>query len=351
MIVYLGNPALFNRELPRSDTLFGAICWAVRFIYGEALLRTWLERFDRGDPPFLVSSCFPYARSPQGLHHLFPIPQQPVTFQIADSLQDYQLLKKLKRITWVTQDVFNDMLRGLTLQQVCEDQLQGNKRRFRIHGSLLSGQDGWSGRVIEYDEVARNAINRLSGAVMQGCLFYSDVSQVATDGLYFLVRCDGDGKDETKAAIRGCIRYLAETGIGGDASIGRGHFRADFAELGMSGLFDEPDGERMVTLSLLHPSASDLAFLAAVKDRVYGRVERRKGFIESSYQITKRIWKPTLFMLGEGTTFPVDSSRGHRQLYGCVFRDRREAELPFVVRINGYGYTVRMNGSNGGGAL
>src|SRR3990170_2545156 len=44
---------------PASDTLFGAICWGIKRMYGESRLIETLQGF-QDNPKFILSSSFPY---------------------------------------------------------------------------------------------------------------------------------------------------------------------------------------------------------------------------------------------------------------------------------------------------
>ena len=44
---------------PQADSLFGALCWEIVRRQGEADLHAVLERFRKGDPPFIISNAFP----------------------------------------------------------------------------------------------------------------------------------------------------------------------------------------------------------------------------------------------------------------------------------------------------
>ena len=63
MIVYLLPRAPFAKAAPRSDTLFGAICWAIRWLYDEETLVKLLAGFADGQAPFILSSLFPYVEN------------------------------------------------------------------------------------------------------------------------------------------------------------------------------------------------------------------------------------------------------------------------------------------------
>jgi len=58
-VIYLQPRSAWRAEL-RSDTLWGLLCWGVRYIWGESKLRNMIGQFDSGRPPFLISSAFPF---------------------------------------------------------------------------------------------------------------------------------------------------------------------------------------------------------------------------------------------------------------------------------------------------
>src|SRR5262245_45457767 len=112
MIVYLKPRAPFAQSAPRSDTLFGAIAWAIRLLYGEGELIRLLEQFDRAvasqsSPPFLISSLFPFVESGNGDERqarrtlFLPRPLLASNFDLAiDDRYAHRLFKKLNRAPW-----------------------------------------------------------------------------------------------------------------------------------------------------------------------------------------------------------------------------------------------------------
>ena len=70
-VVYLKPKSLFPTNLP-SDTIFGAICVAIKEIYGEDELDSMLGLFNGKNNPFVLSSAFPFVNGSDGKHHFFP---------------------------------------------------------------------------------------------------------------------------------------------------------------------------------------------------------------------------------------------------------------------------------------
>lgn len=60
----------------RSDTLFGALVWGVREVYGRGGVGKFLSPLGEDPPraPLLLTSMFPYLDTPEGRQHWFPRP-------------------------------------------------------------------------------------------------------------------------------------------------------------------------------------------------------------------------------------------------------------------------------------
>jgi CRISPR-associated protein Csm4 len=178
-------------------------------------------------------------------------------------------------------------------------------------------------------DVDRNTINRVTGAVQEGRLFFGEETGIGGGGVYFLIRFR---EPAIRPLVESALRFLEDRGIGGDASVGRGQVRIQSED---GDLLDEnPGASHRVALSLLHPSPRDREHLAASAKQAAYRLVKRKGRVESLYAPTEQPWKSTLVMLAEGSVFPRD---GERSVYGAAPVVK---EQPFRVRHNGFGYTV-----------
>ena len=365
MIVYLKPRAPFAQAVPRSDTLFGAVAWAIRLLYGEPELVKLLGQFDEAieadAPPFVLSSLFPYLNHDGSKLRFLPRPLQTPAQMALDTPQKHQLAKKLKQATLLSEAVFAAVAKGeLNDDHLLAELLKGKQGRWALYGGALIAQEEFSHirlfpSLYWNGETARNAINRLSVSTGDdgGQLFYTPIASTraldsldAHTGFYCRIRLNETAAPGIGAKLRAAFHFLGEKGLGGDASVGRGHCEVqieDANEIGCDG------GERLVSLSLLHPSKKDRAHFTECRQSLLARLERRKGFIESAF-ITfaqskdasappvLRVWKPTLVMLGEGATFPRD---GQRRIYGTLFKDESQREgMDFHPRINGLGYVV-----------
>lgn len=359
MIVYLVPRSPFTKGVIRSDTLFGGIAWAIRWLYGERELEQLLEEFDvairdQSAPPFVLSSLFPYFEDTDGRILFLPRPiSPPVISRRSAGVKFYQTYKQMLRASFVSKTVFErisngdiddaHILDGMMRDEDSEYHLQANgimTRDERVRVKLPA--------LFTHSETARNAINRITFSTGDGGeLYYEPItasfslSSSMRCGFYLLIKVGGYRAEQNSGMLKAAMRFLADKGLGGDSSIGRGHCEVSFDDNDV--IKDHSEGSRIVTLSLLHPSATDREHLAKHKQVTFARLERRKGFIESVYaNEVKQVWKPTLFMLGEGATFPRD---GERKVYGTLFTEENKREgLDFRVRINGMAYTLGLRG-------
>jgi CRISPR-associated protein Csm4 len=319
MIVRLTPLGRFLGGLPRSDTLFGALCWGIRWTHGEPTLLGLLEACDRGEPPFVLSSAFPFAEGEHGPVYYLPRPLHWPTAPPGRDLESLSRAKRIRRVLYASRSVFSQVTAG---RPPALDSLAEPK------GPCLAAS-GEAMPAVQDVDVDRNAINRVTGAVQEGRLFFGQETGVTRGGAYFLIRM----RDEAaRPLVEAALRFMEDRGIGGDASVGRGQVRVAVEEGDL--LPEDPTAPRYVTLSLLHPSVADRDHLAVGAGNSAYRLVKRKGRVESLYAPTEQPWKTTLVMLAEGSVFPRD---GNRAVYGSAPVVK---EVPFRVRHNGFGYTV-----------
>ncbi|HWQ35306.1 MAG TPA: type III-A CRISPR-associated RAMP protein Csm4 [Blastocatellia bacterium] len=349
MIVYLRMQSPLTKEPLRSDTLFGALCWTLRTLYGNAALERLLHEFDEAiaagsAPPFLVSSLFPYLRDGSGLLHFLPRPLWASAQEInsSESVEEYQLRKKRKKANWVSETLIaRAQSEGLSvLEDGAQIQAQAGAlvtlteaQRLSVFSTLL--------RAVS---ITRNTLNRLDnstsgegGQLYQFPVIASQRAGEAHTGLYFLLRANEAWRMQISAAVA----FLAEKGWGGETTIGYGHAELEMKDEALP-VEQFTQGERLMTLSLLFPSEADKTHLKQQAEQSFARIEKRKGILDSAHLSLARPWKPTLFMLSEGATFPRDSERRN---YGSLFCDETPREgLPFQPRINGLAYYLQLKG-------
>lgn len=305
MIVKLKPLSFFKGSyLPGSDTLFGGICWAIAILYGTDVLEKALENFVKNDPPFLISSAFPWKEDKYYL-------PKPVTrtVKLGESGDDVSKAKKIKKIEYLSSESFNRLIKGISLDKFYKE---------------LDEKDYF--KKIPVADIPHNSINRLSGASEN--IFYSAESFIEKGGMYFFLNII-DGFYENKLA--GAINWLCERGVGGDGSIGKGHFEASFID---KEIIEEPQNpSTAINLSLLYLNGEDKELMKNNKDKCTYEIVKRKGKVEAAYSKSKDVWKKTVLMLKEGSCLPLKE--------GYYGENVVVKELSHKVWQYGYGYMVK----------
>ncbi|MGQ9629717.1 MAG: type III-A CRISPR-associated RAMP protein Csm4 [bacterium] len=329
-------PASPLNGIPASETLFGALCWGIRTFYGESRLINLLDDFE-GDPNrFVVSSAFPLL-SPQ--IYMYPMPILPeidvesmkkITERYEKSLggsgkerllRAISSYKQFKKIRYIEEEILQRILKGEGVRKLFEDYL--TEERFdEKSGMLLVKSNGGRGLpkdLIKWNQpVQKNAIDRFTMSTSgEGQLYYTSETSVGRYvSLYFLIMTDDIDFFEP------ILRWMHDTGIGGNRTAGKGHFRkVDVEEVET---LPRGDGDQFITLSRYLPKPGEIDLGKARYELLpyWGRVE-------SMHFRGEDIWKDRVVYFKEGSVFEAE----RREYYG---------QLVDVKRIGGA--TIKQNG-------
>lgn len=199
-----------------SDTLFGALCLALRELFGPMRLASLL-RIIRGSgdtPPIRLSNAFPY-------------------------IGDVLFLPNPVGHGWVSQRLFETLANGGT----------GGERRELQDGLLVADAEEAlpSGPAWVVEQVRRA---RVGGSGVEP--FVDHVVRFAPGcGLAVLAQIDADWRETVIAALRS----LGDTGIGGRRSWGAGQFELQIASVEVR---EPAQPDCYCTLSLYLPSVREL---------------------------------------------------------------------------------------------
>lgn len=250
-----------------SDTLFSALCHAYLGVFGTPDLVELLSRFDEGEPPFLVSSAFPYHEDTLFL----PLPRvEPQERAEREEPGDRKLLKET---SWVSLENFGRLLRG------------GNLRL----------QEG--ARLPRKELLPRVALDRNSSS---SSIYYVRRAAFPENGGLWTIL---DVMDESLAPrLRQTLHLLGDMGIGGERTMGCGFFEPEFGEAPPV-LSEHLEGRApYVALSRVGGAKS-----AESVDR-YTLVESR-GWMQSPTGIQRK--RMSVFFFAEGSSF-------HERAPGCL---------------------------------
>jgi CRISPR type III-A-associated RAMP protein Csm4 len=323
-----------------SNTLFGAVCWALetlRLVNVTDMLAEFTTR-----PRFVFSSAFPCAKSDGPVVRCFPKPMlaMPSGEQVyrlaeerahtADRRSKWFMAqvkhiagdaKRLKNTAYVSDVLFAEICAGqwdsLRLLREWGDQVVpvGDTLWLRRDYQAVWGRMRRKAEPLwRLADVQRNAIDRVAGATAEGLLFHETQMFFAPGraGLWFLALADPEAWQWLTASFR----YLSDTGVGGKRTVGKGHF--DFTVESAEGVLpDIADADSFVALSRYlpqalggqpQPEASPLSYALVP---VYQRPENKFPGVEQMRAHSGRVR-----LFAEGSVFGADDER--RPCYGRI---------------------------------
>lgn len=345
-IVYLYPNSTFRTEL-RSDTLWGLLCWGIRFIYGNAALEKVLATYESGTPEFMISSTFPFIESDEKKHLFFPRPILPPSSKIPKesnpsiSLKGMKDRKKLKDIAFISQKTLEEIANGTLSGQALSDYLLNQTESMPQYQS---------------ESITHNYLNRLTNGTHEengtGQLFHVEekflsikkeikpertaektlIKKKETNpeakekaGLFFLIN-----GEETK--IEAALRYLCQIGLGGDTSIGKGNFSYKMDDFKMPPVTNP---NAMMNLSLYYPQKTELSAYSGSPYFQY-IMEERKGKIAMIKGIYE---KKMTMMFSEGSIFPYQETEvlGGNKI---VQAENKALNIPYNIYQYGHAFMI-----------
>lgn len=246
-----------------SDTLFSALCHCYMLLYGEvdSLLKGFFER----NPPFLISSAFPYQQG----NYFLPVPKNQIPKE-----------KDTKKIQFVDT---NGLIR-LLLGEKLED----------IRGDIKTIPPfPW-----KIEDVPRVGLSRWTNHPGDRFFHFGQVICHEGAGLFLLM----DFRDNhIKEGILASFNLLAHEGIGGDRTCGKGLFeKPEILEFELN---TTSGADGLYSISIYCPLLEELTDI----DKGFYELEDRKGYIYSPSGQSLR--RRSIRAFSEGSVFPKNNKR------------------------------------------
>jgi len=274
-----------------SDTVFSALCHAIRHQFGADVLEKFLDTYATDQPALVLSSAFPYALArkeeevrnwhrpehidPDGAVRFFPRPLEPPP----GAPDDPEKRKQVKRIDWLSETIFRAWVSGQDLSgYLHEDNLvQGE-------GVWLTPEEreqvaGW--RDEETDAIRLWSVGEVPRVTVDRRASTSQVYQAGRvwfqpgGGLWLLMNWREDWQTRGEIALH----VLGDAGMGGERSAGHGQFRVHGPH-SLPPLPGPVPGELFLALSLYYPTRDELEATVG-DDEVRYRLCVRRGWMAS----------------------------------------------------------------------
>jgi CRISPR-associated protein Csm4 len=245
------KPKSILKEIPSSETIFGAICWGIHHIYSEINLQEKLNDFGNWDKRFVPSSAFPLLKSAENEIYCFPKPLLPdpridemervaenyknnliektnnEKIKVKDERQYVKRAvinkyKEIKEVKYLSENLFNLLINCENLTTLLCLALEN--KLMRLRDMLLTTEEFEKIKeenLLEKRASLRNKIDRLSFSTLPGGELYYEYEIYINRkvfNLYFLFLTDDID------FFVPIFRWLQDTGIGGNRTTGRGYF-------------------------------------------------------------------------------------------------------------------------------
>lgn len=287
-----------------SDTLFGALCHALYAVYGVDTVDNLVHDFNTGQPPFLLSSAFPYFNETFFLPK--PLSQPPVS---TERMEDVSYLKELNKLDYLSLEAFNRWVQGKAVRPMEVKNIKEIYTGSRVYHLL--------------PRVQLDRVTAASGIFHAGITVFSPGA-----GLYCLIKSENK---EIVQKLEAAFHWLGQTGLGGMRSLGLGLFEPEWqrAEGDWLALWENSKPAAWCLLSLYHPSEKEINL--SLQGSCYEVIERR-GW-SSSPVAPGQVKRKSCRMLAEGSILDVlpdgclvdvtpekwDPGRHHLYRYGYAF--------------------------------
>jgi CRISPR-associated protein Csm4 len=262
----------------QADTIFGHLCWGLRYLFGIPELERFLNGYDRGDPPLLLSNGFAGDFLPAPL---LPSPSVDPALPLDEQKNEYEKLKTHKNIHFLSLSDFNRVINGQEplLEEIPEVEVQ---------------------RV-----TVKNQINRLTDTTGEEGSLYNFLEHFIPEVTIYL-----KVKEEFLSLVDTLFSYIADTGYGKRKSVGYGQIE-DYTSEPFSGFEMPVKPSGFVSLSNFVPAPADPL-------RGYWRTITKYGRMGEEYALEDYAFKKPLMMLEAGSTFYDDVVRDY---YGCLVKN------------------------------
>ena len=357
--IYLKPKGSLASEI-HSDTLFGALCWAIRHLYGKDRLESLLKAFAE-DPKFILSSAFPCLFHDGEKVRCYPKPllsdltseqvERLAWVNPAEARRDplankravvevVEKAKRLKATAYISERLFSEIVnrrmdteglfKRLVKRGVTEHDIEGIGNVLITTGERkkIDPDAEWDAFWREAD-VQRNEIDRVAGSPIEGRLFFTRETVFARGvaGLWFVLWTpDLD-------FMKPLLRYLEDTGIGGERTVGKGHFAIPLEEIQEIALpHADKETNAFVTLSRYIPADGEVVFTQAPLAYHLSTIRPKHEAMLAG--VGHHTFKAILHVLEPGSILPFQEPR--KKYYGRI--------VPVGVSAERGGWRVYHNG-------
>jgi CRISPR-associated protein Csm4 len=233
-----------------SDSLFAALVARLAALDGAQAVEGFISPFLSGEPPFVISSTFPFA----GQVRFFPVPVYSMR-QESTAVRS----KDIKRIKYLSENNFRKLIDGESMAEIFNTgmMVQNNQVLVSQEESATLPSEIRAGGMPVWAIEQRPRVTLGRSTQAPTIFFTGRVSFGVSCGLWFGIRWMKDDP-ALKAKIADLLVELGDSGLGGERSAGFGA-----CKITPSSILELPDanGKFWVCLSRYLPKENEMAAL------------------------------------------------------------------------------------------
>ncbi len=278
---FVFKPLSAFSNVPSTNTIFGAICWGIRWLESEQKLLETLKSFKEGKPPFVISTPLPWKDGKWA----FPRPIYFISIT-PKSAEEYKQYKKLKGAKWVSWEVFKKVL-----EEKPSRLFEGEKVQ------------------IKQEVIPHASINRLTMTTVGGEFYNEPVYWLPPFGV--LIRFFDPSFEPL---VRACLEFSQ---LGGKKTTGMGRYRLEEIEPpeGIEEFILQKTSRSFIISECLYDPDFELR-------ESYYDIKIQRSVVEN--RITRRVWKDTICYLTPGSQVVV---KNQKYWYGSLKEILKEGSI------------------------
>ncbi|MBI5208299.1 MAG: type III-A CRISPR-associated RAMP protein Csm4 [Candidatus Firestonebacteria bacterium] len=313
----------------QSDTVFGHICWAIRFLKWkdkDSKLTNFLSLFDKEDtsPPLLISNGFPKDYLPKPI--IPPVTQNELDEILGkeDRIKKSFKIKTIKKTEFITKEMFKDLQQDEITPVRLFKEMDLKENFDKINDLKIKNQN----MIVQH-----NTIDRIKGSVRDGGLY----SQEET---FF---DEGNGVFEiylktnyfSRYELEKIFKFISASGYGRDKSTGKGYF--EFNIIDGINIPESKNPNAFMTLSSYIPKEND-------PTEGYYNIIHKFGklggiYAKGTIEIGNNPFKVPLIMFSAGSVFRDEDYKPDK-IYGSLIKDVHQNK---DIRHYAYAFPIGVN--------